>query len=73
MFDANPDYRLFVANGYFDTQTTVGAAHYLVTQSGWPKDRVRLEFYDGGHMGYSVEATARRFSNDIRAFIAGGR
>lgn len=73
MFDANPHYRVFVANGYFDTQTTVGAAHYLVTQAGWPKDRVRLKYYDGGHMGYSVDATARRFSNDIRAFIASGR
>ena len=73
MFEANPRYRVMVANGYYDTQTTLGAAHYLVTQSGWPKDRVELRYYDGGHMGYSVDATARRFSNDIRAFIAAGR
>lgn len=73
MFEANPHYRVFVANGYYDTQTTVGAAHYLVTQAGWPKDHVRLEYYDGGHMGYSVEATVRRFSDDIRSFITSGR
>lgn len=73
MFEANPNYRVMVANGYYDTQTTVGAAHYLVTQSGWPKDRVELKYYDGGHMGYSVDATARRFNDDIRSFIAAGR
>jgi carboxypeptidase C (cathepsin A) len=73
MFEANPNYRVMVANGYYDTQTTLGAAHYLVTQAGWPKDRVELKYYDGGHMGYSVDATARRFSDDIRSFIAEGR
>jgi carboxypeptidase C (cathepsin A) len=73
MFNANPRYRVMVANGYYDTQTTLGAAHYLVTQAGWPKNRVELRYYDGGHMGYSVDSTARRFSNDIRAFIAEGR
>jgi carboxypeptidase C (cathepsin A) len=73
MFEANPHYRVMVANGYYDTQTTVGAASYLVTQAGWPKNRVTLKFYDGGHMGYSVDSTARQFSDDIRAFISAGR
>ena len=47
----------------------MGAAEYLVTQSGWDKARVTLRYYDGGHMGYSVAATARAMGNDIRALV----
>ena len=73
LFAQYPRFRVMVANGYFDTQTTIGAAEYLVTQSGWPADRTDLKFYQGGHMAYSVDATARRFGADLRAFIASAR
>lgn len=73
LFAQNPRFRVMVANGYFDTQTTIGAAEYLVTQSGWPADRTELKFYQGGHMAYSVDATARQFGADLRAFVASAR
>jgi carboxypeptidase C (cathepsin A) len=65
----HPRFRLMMATGYHDTQTTTGAAEYAVTQADWPKDRVWLKCYDGGHMLYSVEATARKFADDLRAFM----
>lgn len=70
VFAANPNFRLMVANGYEDTQTTVGAAEYLVNRSGWPKERVSLHFYQGGHTEYSNEDSLRRLTDDIRAMIA---
>lgn len=70
-FEANPDFRLVIGNGYQDTMTTVGAAEYAVAQSNWPLARVRTAFYKGGHMAYSVEASAKAFGEDIRAWIAG--
>ena len=70
-FDAKPDFRLFIANGYQDTMTTVGAADYAVSQSDWPLDRVKRNDYQGGHMAYSVESSAEAFGNDIRNWILG--
>jgi carboxypeptidase C (cathepsin A) len=66
---ANPRFRVLIGNGYHDTQTTVGAAEYAVRQSGWPEGRATLSYYEGGHMAYTVERSARRFTDDIRALI----
>ncbi|MCW6535925.1 S10 family peptidase [Sphingomonas lycopersici] len=69
MMKLNPGFRLLVGNGIYDTQTTMGAAELLVTQSGWDPARVTLRYYDGGHTGYSVAATAKAIGNDIRALV----
>lgn len=70
-FEANPDFRLFIGNGYQDTMTTVGAAEYAVMQSNWPVDRVRTNYYVGGHMAYSVEDSAAEFGEDVRTWVRG--
>lgn len=70
-FTDNPDFRLAIGNGYHDTMTTVGAADLLAKQAGWPADRVRLLFYQGGHMAYSIDETAVAFNDDIRDWITG--
>lgn len=69
MMSVNPAFRVIVANGWYDTSTTVGAAELLVAQSGWDPSRTQLRFYDGGHMGYSVAETARAIANDIREWV----
>ncbi|KPF53439.1 peptidase S10 [Novosphingobium sp. AAP1] len=70
MMAANPRFQVLVANGYYDTQTTMGGAELLATQSGWDPQRVTLRYYDGGHTGYSVAATAQALGNDIRMLIS---
>lgn len=70
-FKAYPEFRVFVGTGYHDTMTTVGAADYLIDQSDWPKDRVQSAKYIGGHMAYSVDASAQAFGEDIRSWIRG--
>jgi carboxypeptidase C (cathepsin A) len=69
VMSANPRFRVFIGNGYYDTQTTVGAAIYAVRQAGWPEGRTTLAFYEGGHMAYTIDATARKFTDDLRAFV----
>lgn len=69
VFAANPDFRVMIFNGYQDTQTTVGAAQYLVDRSDWPADRVSAHFYPGGHSTYSVEDSLRRMTSDMRTMI----
>jgi carboxypeptidase C (cathepsin A) len=66
---ANPRFHVLIANGYQDTQTTVGAAEYAVRQSGWPPDRATLSYYEGGHMAYTVERSAKKFTDDVRALV----
>jgi carboxypeptidase C (cathepsin A) len=69
MMKLNPSFHLLVGNGVYDTQTTMGAAELLTTQSGWDSARVTLRYYDGGHTGYSVAATAKAIGDDIRALV----
>lgn len=68
---ANPKFRVLLGNGYQDTQTTIGAMDYLAAQSGWPRERVRTRYYVGGHMMYTVEASARQVADDVRDMVAG--
>jgi carboxypeptidase C (cathepsin A) len=69
VFDANSQFRLMIGNGWQDTQTTVGAALLARDQSGWPRERVSMHFYQGGHMAYSVESSLRELTSDLRAFV----
>ena len=71
-FRANPRFRLLVGTGYYDLTTTIGPARYLVTQSDWPRERVRQRQYVGGHMAYTVDASHKAFTDDIRAWAGGG-
>jgi len=73
VIEANPRFRVLIGNGYHDTQTTVGAAEYAVRQAGWPEGRATLSFYEGGHMAYTVESSAKKFTDDIRSLIASTR
>ena len=66
---ANPRFHVLIGNGYHDTQTTVGAAEYAVRQSGWPPGRATLSYYEGGHMAYTVERSAKKLTDDIRALV----
>jgi carboxypeptidase C (cathepsin A) len=69
VFAANPRFRVMIANGWQDTQTTVGAAQLALDQSGWPRDRTSLHFYQGGHMAYSIESSLRALDEDVRRFM----
>lgn len=71
LFARQPGFRLLVGNGWFDTQTTVGAMDYLLAQNGWPAARVRRITYQGGHMSYTVEASLVRLTQDVRDMLTG--
>lgn len=70
VMQANPRLRVFVANGYYDTQTTMGAMDYFVSQGGFPRNRVRTRNYHGGHVFYTVESSLKQFSDDVRAMVS---
>jgi len=70
VMNANPRFHVLIGNGYYDTETTVGAAEYLVRQAGWTPDRAAISLYEGGHMAYTVASSAKKFTDDIRRFIS---
>ena len=71
VFNKNPKFRVLVGSGIYDMKTTLGAADYLVAQSGWPKDRVRISLYEGGHMAYTNESALKKFADDVRSMVQG--
>ena len=68
-FARNPRFRVIIANGIFDTQTTIGAADYLRRQSGWPAARTAYRAYGGGHMAYTDPDAARAIAADVHALL----
>ena len=72
-FRANPKFRLMIGTGYYDLTTTIGPARYLVSQSDWPRERVVQRQYVGGHMAYTVAASHKAFTDDIRALVGAPR
>jgi carboxypeptidase C (cathepsin A) len=67
----NPNFRVIIGGGYHDLLTTTGVADYAFAQSGWPKDRVRIVRYEGGHMAYTVEKSLKEMMDDVRMFVSG--
>ncbi|MDN3922542.1 S10 family peptidase [Roseateles violae] len=65
----NPRLRLVLGNGYADTLTTVGATEHAIAQSGWPKDRLSVHYYEGGHMLYSVQRSHQKLMQDVRSML----
>ena len=72
-FRANPRFRLMIGTGIYDLTTTVGPARYMVTKSDWPRERVFQRQYVGGHMAYTHVPSHRAFTDDIRAWVTGGK
>ena len=70
-FARNPHFRIIIANGIYDTQTTIGAADYLRRQSGWPVDRTAYRIYGGGHMAYTDPQAAQAIATDVHALLTG--
>lgn len=66
---ANPDFRLMIGTGRYDTTTTIGPARYLKARGALPPERVTLKEYEGGHMAYTNEEALKAFSDDVRAFV----
>ncbi len=72
-FAANPKFRLMIGTGIYDLTTTVGPARYMVTKSEWPRERVFQRQYVGGHMAYTHVTSHKAFTDDIRAWVLGGK
>ncbi len=68
----NPGMRVFVANGYYDLATPYFATEYTFDHMGMDgelKDRVKMGYYEAGHMLYIHYPSLVRLSKDVHQFI----
>lgn len=61
--------RLMVANGCYDTITTVGASDALIASMDVCEDQVDQRIYPAGHMTYSDRASGVALNHDLAAFV----
>lgn len=68
----NPDLQVFCCNGYFDGATPYFGTEYTFSQMGFNdefKDRVKMGYYEAGHMMYIHKPSIIKFKKDIADFI----
>jgi carboxypeptidase C (cathepsin A) len=69
----DPNLRLLIPLGIFDTTSSMGATRAMFQQLDIPSSRVNLTYYAGGHMVYSDLDGLKKFMEDVRVFVRGGR
>ncbi|MBT1170562.1 hypothetical protein [Bifidobacterium sp. SO4] len=63
-------FRLMVANGCYDTITTVGASDALIASMDAPEGSVTQRIYPAGHMTYTDRESGVALNHDLAAFVA---
>lgn len=66
----NPTVRVLVANGLYDLATPFFAAETTIAGNGIDASRVRMTYYDAGHMMYLHEPSLAALMTDLRTLIA---
>jgi len=68
----DPNLRVLVLNGYFDLGSPFSAAEYMISHLQVPKSltsRIRMEYYEAGHMMYVHAPSLRKLKVDLDAFL----
>lgn len=64
----NKDFRIFVANGYYDFATPFFATENTFADNGIDNSRVTMSYYKAGHMMYIEPESLKQLAKDIRHF-----
>ena len=68
----NPSLRVLVASGYYDYATPFFDAEFTFGRHGIDMDRVRMTYYEAGHMMYVHEPSLEAVARDVHGFIGAG-
>ncbi|MCC5854784.1 MAG: peptidase S10 [Idiomarina sp.] len=64
----NKDFRIFIANGYYDAATPFFATEHSFNNNGIDPSRVEMKYYEAGHMMYIHHPSLAQLAFDLRAF-----
>lgn len=67
----NKDFRIFIANGYYDAATPFFATEHSFSNYGMDTDRVVMKYYESGHMMYIHHPSLEQLADDLRVFYRG--
>jgi carboxypeptidase C (cathepsin A) len=65
----NTDMKVLVACGYYDLITPFFDAEYTFSRNSIVRKRVKIDYFEAGHMMYLHEPDLIKLSNDIRTFL----
>ena len=66
----NTEMKVFVASGYYDLICPFFDAEYTFSRNGISRERVKMGYYEAGHMMYTHEPDFLKLSIDIREFLS---
>ena len=69
----NKDFRIFVANGYYDLATPFFATEHSMNHHGIIKEKVTMKYYPAGHMMYIHHPSLKQLAIDMREFVEQGQ
>ncbi|WP_144605331.1 S10 family peptidase [Algoriphagus algorifonticola] len=68
----DPNVKILIMNGYYDLATVFYGVEHSISHIDLPKsatDRIIMEYYEAGHMMYTHLPSAKKFREDLKAFI----
>lgn len=68
----DPNMEVLIMNGYYDLATVFYGVEHSISHLGLPKsasDRIKMTYYEAGHMMYTHLPSAQKFRDDLKAFI----
>lgn len=66
----NEKMKVLVANGYYDLITPFFDAEFTFSRNAIPMERVKLAYYEAGHMMYNHQPSFEKLAKDIRGFLS---
>lgn len=66
----NTEMKVMVASGYYDLICPFFDAEYTFSRNGIDREKIKMTYYEGGHMMYTHEPDFIKLSDDIRAFLS---
>ncbi len=65
----NKDLRIYVTNGYYDMATPFHGTEMTFNQYGFDKSRVKMSYFEVGHMIYIHGPSLEKMTREMREFV----
>lgn len=66
----NTGMKVMVANGYYDLICPFFDAEYTFSRNGIEREKIKMFYYEAGHMMYVHEADFLKLAQDVRTFLS---